>query len=138
MGSDDLGADTGEVRPMIPVKTPTDPWGPAALKASREARERFQDRVATDRDHWIRAMRYYYDRLKQVLKFIVVPRKRVLDVRCQTGHLLAAVEPSYGVGVEISQTLITIARRNFPHLDFVQSQPEDLQLDETFDYVIFS
>ena len=94
--------------------------------------------MAAQRDHWIWANQYYYNRLKRLLRFVVEPGKRVLEVRCQTGHLLAAVEPAYGVGVEISEKLISIARCNFPHLEFVQAQPEDLDLGERFDYVIFS
>ena len=54
------------------------------------------------------------------------------------GHLLASVEPAYGVGVEISERLVEVAQQNYPQLHFVTSDPEDLQLDETFDYVIFS
>ena len=53
---------------------------------------------------------YYYDRLKRLLRFIVEPGKRVLEIRYQTGHLLAAVEPAYGVGVDISERLVQIAR----------------------------
>ena len=123
---------------MTPARTKSETWGPAALEASRSARQQFQDRVAAGREQWIQANRYFYDRLKRLLRFIVEPGARVLEVRCQTGHLLAAVEPSYGVGVEISQKLIQIAQKNFPHLEFVQKQPEDLELNETFDYIIFS
>jgi len=90
------------------------------------------------RDDWIRTNDYFYSKLKRLLQFIVEPGKRVLEVQCQTGHLLASVQPSYGVGVEISRGLVQKARHNFPGLNFVQSDPEDLALGETFDYIIFS
>ena len=44
-------------------------------------------------------------RIKRLLRFIVEWGKRVLDVRCETGHLLASVRPSDGVGVEISDAI---------------------------------
>src|SRR5205085_722799 len=69
---------------------------------------------------------------------IVEPAKRVLEIRCQTGHLLAAVEPAEGVGIEIAEGLVDIARRNYPNLRFLVADPEDLDLPEPFDYVILS
>lgn len=117
---------------------PSPIWGPDALRASREVRRRRQGELAATRDRWVRSNRYYYDRLKRLLRFIVEPSKRVLEIRCQTGHLLAAVEPAYGLGVEISERLVEKAQQNYPQLHFVISDPEDLELDKTFDYVIFS
>jgi len=125
---------TGE----LTASAPPSPWGPDALRASREARRRRQDEHAANRDRWVRSNRYFYDRFKRLLRFIIEPAKRVLEIRCQTGHLLASVEPSYGVGVEIGERLVEVAQQNYPQLHFLTSDPEDLHLDETFDYVIFS
>jgi SAM-dependent methyltransferase len=113
-------------------------WGPQALDASRRAKEACQDELAARRDRWVRSNRYYYDRVKRLLRYIVEPGKRVLEVRCQTGHLLASVEPSYGVGIEISDAMVARARENYPALRFLKSDPEELDLSETFDYVIFN
>lgn len=111
-------------------------WGVAALQSSRQARRELQESIAPRRDRWIKQNRYYYGRIKRMLRFIVEPGKRILEVRCQTGGLLASVEPSFGVGVEISQKLVEVARNNHPNLDFVCADPEDLDLGEKFDYVI--
>jgi SAM-dependent methyltransferase len=111
-------------------------WGVAALQSRRDARRKLQDRIAQRRDKWVQKNGYYYDSIKHLLRFIVEPGKRVLEVRCQTGHLLAAVKPSLGVGVEISDNLLAIARKNHPNLNFVCCNPEDLALGEKFDYVI--
>jgi hypothetical protein len=62
----------------------------------------------------------------------------VLELCCQTGTLLSSVEPSYGVGAEISQALVDIAQQKHPELHFVRSDPEDVALGETFDYVLVS
>ena len=113
-------------------------WGPDALNDVREARRQHQDAIAPRRDEWIRSNRYFYDRLKRVLQFIVEPRRRVLEVRCETGHLLASLAPSYGVGAEISDAMVENARRQHPGLHFVKSDPEALELNETFDYIVFS
>ena len=111
-------------------------WGVAALQSTRQARRELQDSIALKRDRWISRNRYYYGRIKRLLRFIIEPQKRVLEVRCQTGGLLAAVEPSFGVGVEISQKLVNVARNNHPDLNFICTDPEDLATGEKFDYVI--
>jgi SAM-dependent methyltransferase len=113
-------------------------WGPQALEEMRAARRDFQDAIAPRRDKWIRSNEYFYDCLKRVLQLIVEPGKRVLAVRCETGHLLSAVVPSYGVGVEIGEAMLDCARQQCPDLQFVKSEPEDLDLREKFDYIIFN
>jgi SAM-dependent methyltransferase len=140
-----MGAKTDIPGKNLAGRSPEDPnatraplWGADALRALREARRLHQEEHAANRDRWVRSNRYFYDRFKRLLRFIVEPAKRVLEIRCQTGHLLASVEPAYGVGVEISQAMVEIAQQNYPHLRFLSSDPEDLQLEETFDYVIFS
>ena len=82
-----------------PEKREKESWGLEALEEMRRARREFQDANATQRDKWIRSNEYFYDCLKRVLQLIIEPGKRVLHVRCETGHLLAAVVPEYGVGV---------------------------------------
>ncbi len=111
-------------------------WGIGALQSSRDERRALQDRIAPEREKWIRQNRYYYDRIKRLLRFIIEPHKRVLEIRCQTGDLLASVQPSYGVGIEISQRLVEIAQKNHPELQFLCADPEDVSLGKTFDYVI--
>ena len=49
---------------------------------------------------WRKRNSYYYRWLDKIYKFIVRPNSRVLHVSCECGDLLAAVEPSYGVGVD--------------------------------------
>jgi Glycosyl transferase family 2 len=112
-------------------------WGPEALEALRKARRAFQDAVAPRRDRWIRSNKYFYDGLKRLLQFIVEPGKRVLAIRCETGYLLAATKPSYGVGVEIGEALVSVAGEQHPCLHFVQADPEKLSLGEKFDYILF-
>jgi glycosyl transferase family 2 len=112
-------------------------WGPQALEEMRKASREFQNATAAHRDKWIHANEYFYDCLKRVLQMVVEPQKRVLAVRCETGHLLASVLPEYGVGVEIGEVMVESARSQHPNLHFVQSDPEELDLNEKFDYILF-
>jgi SAM-dependent methyltransferase len=123
---------------MEPETRAPESWGPLALDEIRQARREHQAATATTRGEWIRSNEYFYDSLKRSLQFIVEPRKRVLEIRCETGDLLASLIPEFGVGVEISDAMVQCARQNHPDLHFVQCDPEDLDLHETFDYILLN
>lgn len=112
-------------------------WGPPALEQVREARRRHQESVAPQRSKWIRANKYFYGRLQSLLQFIGEPAKRVLALRCETGDLLACTKPAYGIGIDISDAMVARAQAEHPELKFLKSDPEDLALHETFDYILF-
>ncbi len=60
-----------------------------------------------------RRHRYYYDSLTRILRVRVPRGLRVLDLGCGAGHLLSALEPSYGVGVDVSAPAIREARERY-------------------------
>jgi len=121
----------------IPSTDPQRNWGPSALQEVREARRRHQESVAAQRSSWIRTNRYFYGSLQRLLQFIVEPGRRVLGIRCDTGDYLAGTKPSCGVGVDISDAMVSCAQAEHPELQFVRSEPEELDLGEQFDYIIF-
>jgi len=85
---------------------------------------------------WRKRNSYYYNWLDRIYKFVVRPNSRVLHIGCECGDLLAAVKPSYGVGVDADPELIELARKRFGHLKFYIMDPHELDLDEKFDYVL--
>jgi SAM-dependent methyltransferase len=85
---------------------------------------------------WRKRNLYYYKWLEHLFRFVVRPGSRVLDVGCGCGDLLAAVEPAYGVGIEPDAAAIELAKKRFPHLNFIAADPHELNLDEKFDYIL--
>ena len=57
-----------------------------------------------------RRHRYFYDYLTRVLRVRIPEGLRVLDLGCGSGHLLSALKPSHGVGIDISSPAIRTAR----------------------------
>jgi len=77
-----------------------------------------------------RRHRYYYDRLTRILRVRVPPGERVLDLGCGAGHLLAALEPSRGVGIDVSAPAIRAARERYgsERLSFLEGDAADPDL----------
>ena len=82
--------------------------------------------------------KYYHRRLEEIFKFLVRPGLRILELGCAEGDLLAALRPSFGVGVDFSSRMIEQARNRHSELSFVQSDAHALPIDAKFDVIILS
>ncbi len=82
--------------------------------------------------------KYYYRNLEKYLKFIIPEGSKVIELGCGTGDLLNSVNPDYGLGVDFSEEMIKIARSRFPNLNFIVQDVEELNVEETFEYIIIS
>jgi SAM-dependent methyltransferase len=81
---------------------------------------------------------YYHKRLAQIYSHLIPPGLRVLEIGCGTGDLLAAVNPSLGVGVDFSRTAVGWAAKKHPRLRFVLADAHALPVAFTFDAIIIS
>lgn len=83
--------------------------------------------------------RYFQRRIIDRLRTMVLPGSRVLDIGCGPGDLLAGLDPSVGVGIDLDPRIVERARKRFPNLRFLHRAAEDLHsIGDTFDYVIIS
>jgi len=94
------------------------------------------DRLAEGGGSGVRRDTPYHKYVVRLVKRLVPDPARVLELGSGTGDLLAALKPARGVGVDISQGMIDLARRNHPGLDFRHADAESLELDEDFDTVM--
>jgi ubiquinone/menaquinone biosynthesis C-methylase UbiE len=81
---------------------------------------------------------YYRDRLKQIYAGLIPAGSSVLELGCHQGDLLAAVQPSFGVGVDFSSAMVRRAKRRHPQLHFVQADVHAIPGATPFDYIILS
>jgi SAM-dependent methyltransferase len=84
------------------------------------------------------ASRYYQQLLRKQYAFWVPPGRRVLEVGCGLGDLLAAVKPARGVGVDFSPAMIALARERHPELEFQVADAAEYAAGEKFDYVLLA
>lgn len=81
---------------------------------------------------------YYHRRKQQVLQLYIPPGTRVLELGCGNGATLAALKPSYGVGIDFSSRNLGQARELHPELTFIEADVHCFALDATFDFIIAS
>lgn len=98
----------------------------------------FMDERAGKISHWKGWGGFYRKRIEFVYQFLIPPGMRVLEVGCGRGDLLASVRPGYGVGTDLSASMVAAAKKRHPDIHFLQADVHELDLKETFDYIIFS
>src|SRR4051794_39810666 len=62
--------------------------------------------------------RSYHLMVESIFRFIVPRGARVLEIGSGGGSLIAALEPSRGVGVDISPGMVEVARARHPEIEF--------------------
>lgn len=81
----------------------------------------------------------YHRRLHELYKNIVSPGQSILEIGCGSGSLLAALEPSRGVGVDFCREILSKAADLYPSLEFIFADAHDLgEIKGPFDVIIFS
>ena len=88
-----------------------------------------------------RRNRAYYADLERLHQLLVAPGLRVLEIGCGLGDLLAQLQPSHGVGVELDAALAAAAQQRHPQLRIVAADAETItpaSLGETqpFDVIL--
>ena len=96
------------------------------------------DRMAVERDKYLKRNYYYYEDLIKMLKYNIPEGASVLELGCGTGFVLNSLKPLRGVGIDISGEMIKKAKEKYRHLEFQQMDSEDITLGETFDYILIT
>ncbi|NYZ17542.1 glycosyltransferase [Azospirillum sp. RWY-5-1] len=125
------------------------PAGEAAAEPAPFPRSRYR-RAVRDRadanapalDRWRARNRYFHAADTAYLRFLVPAGSSVLEIGCGDGALLAALEPSRGVGVEMSAAMAALARDRHPHLEIHLADAEDPEtlagIEGPFDVILLS
>jgi SAM-dependent methyltransferase len=101
------------------------------------------DAFARDRLQWKTRSGYFHQRDVSCLRFLIPEGKKVFDLGCGPGDLLAGLKPEVGVGVDLSGEMVRQAKERHPELQFFEGDAESADflasLDGTpFDYIVLS
>jgi SAM-dependent methyltransferase len=109
-----------------------------STQAYRSERTAHWDEVARQTDTRRGLGGGYHNLLKQIYRFLVSPGQRVLEIGCGTCDLLAALQPSLGVGIDLSGEMIRRAHHLHPELNLIRADGHALCLHQQFDVIILS
>ncbi len=112
--------------------------GKPGFEAYSSERRRYWDEFARSPGQQKGLRAFYQKKLSTIYCSLIPPGSRVLELGCGQGDLLAALQPSYGLGIELSPVFVEQAQQRHPHLHFQQGDVHSLKLDEQFDYIICS
>jgi len=114
-------------------------YRPTDLDHCLETVQRYFDDFARSRDAWRRKNLGYHLEIERLYRYYIQPNSSVLEVGCGTGDLLNAVQPSRGLGIDVSPEMIKRAQEKHPHLKFQAIAAEKCEpTGETYDYLILS
>ncbi|MDB5575427.1 MAG: uncharacterized protein JWR80_603 [Bradyrhizobium sp.] len=115
------------------------------LQSGNSRKREFQEYVEADLNGQDRGGKFnaaYREDDRKFMRFLIPPGKRILELGCGRGDLLAALQPSYGVGVDFGAKAVARARELHPHLSFVLGDVEDpgtlTAIEGPFDYVVIA
>ena len=93
-------------------------------------------------DRWREFNAAYHEDDSKFMRFLIPPGKRVLELGCGRGDLLASLQPSFGVGIDFGAETIAKANARYPDLNFVLGDVEDpgvlAEIDGPFDYIVIA
>src|SRR5271156_5459833 len=115
----------------------------ASLQLATRRKRDLVDHFAANGDElerWREFNAAYHEDDFKFMRFLIPPGKRVLELGCGRGELLAALAPSHGVGVDFAPVTLERAKARYPHLDFVLGDAEDPAtlnaIEGPFDYIV--
>ena len=95
------------------------------MSARKQEVRRLADASAPERRKWLERSAFFHHEDLLYLRFLIPPGARVLELGCGTGDLLAALAPTFGVGVDFSEGMVAQARAAHPDLTFLVGDVED-------------
>ena len=100
------------------------------------------DKLASTRASWIMRSKGFYFEDIRAMKELIPAEAKVLEIGCGNGNLLGSLNPSYGLGIDISSEMIIKAKEKFKDLNFIEADIENMDnlnsIGVIFDFIILS
>jgi ubiquinone/menaquinone biosynthesis C-methylase UbiE len=96
------------------------------------------DKLAERRVRIRKRHRYYWNEITRYCNYFSHETLSVLEVGCGTGELIGELKAARKTGIDFSQKMIDIARKQYPEVDFKVMDAEELNIGEKFDLIIVS
>ena len=107
---------------------------------SKEVIKEYFEHVAPDWEHWQKRNSFYHATISNLIAGMIPPSSRVLELGCGLGDLLASLNPSSGIGLNVAQGLTDRASQKHPRLEFHTSDVDSAGLPRSFEpqYIVMT
>lgn len=100
------------------------------------------DKMASEKNGWVNKNQFYYNEHWKYLNFLVSENSDILDIGCGTGKDLSKLKTKSAVGIDISQKMLDVAKKDFSNLEFLQGDAEKSEvfkkLNRKFDFILMT
>lgn len=97
---------------------------------------------SNERDKWLDKSRYFHSEDLMFYKSLISSKSSVLEIGCGNGQLIGSLNVQKAVGVDISDKLVSLAKKRFSHCQFYCTSLEKINsITEKlpkFDFIILS
>lgn len=107
-------------------------------KAKKEQLKSYFDLAAKTRVKYRKRRSYYWDSITEYCDFFVHSESSVLEIGCGTGELLNKISGRYKTGIDFSANMIEEAKSQFPDIEFMCMEAEQIDIDRKYDVIILS
>lgn len=117
----------------------TEPGAASPLPEDASSLRFHFDFVARNDEKARRAQRGFHAQIRAHFRHQIPAGERVLEIGCGAGDLLAALEPSRGLGIDFSPDMVAKARERHADkaaLEFREAEAEAVPEGETFDHIV--
>src|SRR5262245_32488848 len=117
----------------------------ASLQLANPRKQKLMEEIEAgldDAERWRKFNAAYDEDDLKFMRLLITPGKRLLELGCGTVDLLAALEPSYGVGIDFGAQTVARAQARHPGLTFILGdveEPATLEgIEGPFDYIVIA
>lgn len=96
------------------------------------------EKLASNYSNYRNKHNYYWNDIVHYYNYFLLEENSILQIGCGTGETLAHLKGDRKVGIDISSSMISVAKENFPAIDFQVREAENIRLEEQFDVIILS
>jgi ubiquinone/menaquinone biosynthesis C-methylase UbiE len=104
----------------------------------KEKFRQYFENVAPKYDKYRQRFSYYWNSIIKQTNYFICDTDSVIEIGCGTGLSLSKTKGQRKVGLDFSQNMIEIARKNHPDIEFHICEAEKIEIDEKFDVILLS
>ncbi len=96
------------------------------------------DKIAPSLSSYRKNRSYYWQDIINYCNYYSHEDYSVLEIGCGTGNLINGLKARKKTGIDFSSKMLEQAKSNYPAINFIEMDAENLNINETFDLIIIS